>query len=239
MHILGKYLVETHAHTSEISPCATCPAQLFGELFAQHGYSTVILTNHLCRAVYDKKGFTSWNSYIDSFVEGFRLAEKAAAGRFTVLMGAEINFTGAPNDYLAYGITEEFMLKHPDFTESSPKEFYPLAKENGILLIQAHPFRFGTRIINPDYLDGYEIYNGNPRHNSNNDIAAAWASKHGKPATAGTDFHEPGDIGLCGMEFDLPIASVDDFIHAILSGSGKAHEPQGLMHDARCIMHNE
>lgn len=37
--------------------------------------------------------------------------------------------------------------------------------------MQAHPFRNGLKIVDPKHLDGIETYNGNPRHDSRNEIA--------------------------------------------------------------------
>ncbi len=209
------YLVETHAHTSEVSRCARCYAPEFGELFAAHGYSTVFLTNHFTSYTFLKAGLQSWNEWVDYFLRGYELAAEAAKGRFRVILGMEICFDEGDNDYLIYGITEKFLRENEGLTALSPKTFYPLAKENGLLVVQAHPFRFGMTLTKPDYLDGYEVFNGNPRHNSNNEFAALWAKKYEKLTTAGSDFHQPGDCGASGMIFNNDIRTNEDFITAL------------------------
>lgn len=215
---MEKFYVETHAHTSEVSSCATCGAKQLSELMLEYGYSTVFITDHMSEHTFKRAGIQCWDKKVDFFLHGFELVKDAAAGRLNVLFAMEISFVDQPNDYLVYGITEKFLRDNVDITDMTPETFYPLAKKNGLYIIQAHPFRFDSQIINPRYLDGYEVYNGNPRHNSNNSAAENWAKLHGKLATGGTDFHEPGDIGLSGMVFTKEIKTTDDYIAALKSG---------------------
>lgn len=214
---MTKFLVETHAHSSEVSSCARCNAKELTKLMLKNGYSTVFITNHLSESTIRKSGASDWDGIIDFFLDGFKLIKKEANGRLNVILSMEINFDIDDNDYLVYGVTEKFLRDNKNLTEMSPRTFYPLAKNNGLYIIQAHPFRFGSRLIKPDYLDGYEIFNGNPRHNSNNDIAKSWALKYEKLTTAGSDFHEKGDAGISGMYFDKEIKSTEDFIEALKS----------------------
>lgn len=67
--------------------------------------------------------------------------------------------------------------------------------------MQAHPFRNGLKIVDPKHLDGIETYNGNPRHDSRNEIAKAWAQKFGMLETSGSDFHEREDFARGGVIF--------------------------------------
>ena len=48
-------------------------------------------------------------------------------------------------------------------------------------------------------LDGVEVCNENPRHNSHNDRALAYAKEHHLLMTAGSDVHELGDAGGAGL----------------------------------------
>lgn len=215
---LKKFFVETHAHTSEVSSCATCGAKQLSKQMLKHGYATVFITNHMSEHTFKKRGITDWDKKIDFFLDGFELVKNAANGRFHAILAMEINFAGENNDYLVYGITERFLRENADMLHMTPKTFYPLAKENGLYVIQAHPFRFDSTIINPDHLDGYEIFNGNPRHNSNNFAAQIWAKQYGKLTTGGTDFHEPDDAGISGMYFTDEIKTTADYINALKKG---------------------
>ena len=72
------------------------------------------------------------------------------------------------NDYLVFGVTEEFLLKYnntdTNFLEMPIGEFSKIAHENGLLLFQAHPFRNHMTITDHNLLDGIEVYNGCVRH---------------------------------------------------------------------------
>ena len=61
------------------------------------------------------------------------------------------------------------------------------------------------KVTNPKYLDGIEIFNGNPRHNSSNDIAEMWAKKYDLMVTSGSDYHEYEDLGTGGIWFNKEI----------------------------------
>ncbi|MCL1964195.1 MAG: GNAT family N-acetyltransferase, partial [Firmicutes bacterium] len=51
----------------------------------------------------------------------------------------------------------------------------------------------------PPQIDGIEIFNGNPRHNSQNRLAAGFAARHGLRTIVGSDIHHKGDAGAVGM----------------------------------------
>jgi hypothetical protein len=136
---------------------------------------------------------------VDYFLDGWRKARLAAPDGFHVLLGMEINFYENGNDYLVYGLDESFLYKHEDLLHMGIELFSNLSRDSGLLLYQAHPFRNQMTIVNPALLDGVEIHNGNPRHNSRNDIAAAWAQKYQLKTIGGSDFHEFEDAARGGI----------------------------------------
>lgn len=198
-----------HLHTHETSNCAHIAAKVAVEDYIKAGYDGIVVTDHLSPSTYMKYGreLLPWNKKVDFFLRGYKAMKKAAAGRINVLLGMELRFrtSEGDNDYLVYGITKEFLYAHPELLTLNIRQFYKLAQENGFLVFQAHPFRFGMKVTNPKYLDGVEIFNGNPRHNSNNDIAEMWAKKYDLMATSGSDYHELEDLGSGGIWFDKEI----------------------------------
>ena len=153
------------------------------------------------------------------FLSGYNDLKAALDGRMTVLLGMEIRFYDHPNDYLVYGVTEEFLRNNGDLMAMKPKSFSKLSHENGLLFVQAHPFRRDMQVEDWNLLDGYEIGNMNPRHKSNNDIAEAWAKKHGKTVvTSGSDFHQIEDVALGGIYFKNEIKTNEDLVKELLSG---------------------
>lgn len=206
---MKKYLYEMHLHTNETSNCAHIDAKDAVEEYIKAGYDGIVVTDHLSSSTYMKykRELLPWRKKIDFFLRGYKAAKKAAAGRINILLGMELRFrtSEGDNDYLVYGITEEFLREHPELLDLNIRKFYKLAQENGLLVFQAHPFRVGMKVTNPNFLDGIEIFNGNPRHNSSNDIAEVWAKKYDLMVTSGSDYHEYEDLGTGGIWFDKEI----------------------------------
>ncbi len=206
---MKKYLYEMHFHTKNTSNCANVPAKISVEEYIKAGYNGIVVTDHLSTSTYMKYGreLLPWKKKIDFFLRGYNEAKKTANGRIPVLLGMELRFrtSEGENDYLVYGINEDFLYNTPNLLEMNIRKFYELAQKNGFLVFQAHPFRVGMKVTNPKYLDGVEIFNGNPRHNSSNDIAEMWAKKYDLMVTSGSDYHEIEDLGSGGIWFNKEI----------------------------------
>jgi hypothetical protein len=218
-----EYLFEMHAHTKEVSVCAVAYAKDLIESYKDSDYAGIVLTNHINEATFKNVGLedATWDEKIDHFMKGFNAVKEAAGERFVVLMGFELNFYGcSDNDYLVYGATEEFLRSHGDLMAKTPKLVSKLCRENGLLFTQAHPFRRGMDIVDWNILDGYEIFNGNPRHQSNNEIAEIWAKRHNKSIVlSGSDFHEIGDACAGGIYFKNPVNSNEDLLRELRNGN--------------------
>ncbi len=219
---LKKYLYEMHLHTKETSNCAHIPAKTAVEEYIKAGYDGIVVTDHLSPSTYMKYGreLLPWSKKVDFFLRGYKAVKKAAAGRIDVLLGMELRFrtSEGDNDYLVYGINEEFLYKTPKLLEMNIKSFYELAHKNGFLVFQAHPFRVGMKVTNPKFLDGIEVFNGNPRHNSSNDIAVAWAKKYDLMVSSGSDYHEIEDLGSGGIWFNKELTDNKNLVDEMLSG---------------------
>ena len=206
---MKKYLYEMHFHTKNTSNCANVSAEKAVEEYIKAGYDGIVVTDHMSTSTYMKFGreLLSWKKKVDFFLRGYKEAVKTANDRINVLLGMELRFktSEGDNDYLVYGITEEFLYKHPELLYLNSKKFYELCQKNGFLVFQAHPFRVGMKVTNPKFLDGIEIFNGNPRHNSSNDIAEIWAKKYDLMVTSGSDYHEIEDLGSGGIWFNKEI----------------------------------
>lgn len=213
------YLWETHAHTAGISPCGHVSPERMAQMYAEAGYTGVVLTNHLNPYIFGSHANDSWEQKLRWFFGGGERLQQAAGTKLRVLCGAELRFYGADNDYLVYGMTEDWLRAHPDIFEWGVQKFYEMAEENGFLFMQAHPFRNNMTMVNPRYLHGIEAYNGNCRHDSRNDIAAAWAKKFSLLTTAGSDFHEEEDAARGGILTERDIRTMEDFIAAVREGA--------------------
>ena len=202
-------------HTSEVSVCAKLTAPEMAELYIQAGYHTVVVTNHYSPTTVEAMG-KDWS--IDRYLVGYRKMKEYAKGRLHVLLGAELRFLGGNNDYLLYGLTEKFLYEHPDLHKMSLNTFSPLARENGILLIQAHPFRKFMHVCDPTLLDGMEVYNVNNNAFSNH-IALEWARHYGLIGTSGSDLHSSKTHIGGGLLTDTPIRSENELLETLKNRS--------------------
>lgn len=95
----------------------------------------------------------------------------------SVFLGMELCTEESSNDYLLFGVTEDFVYDNPRLYEWSMADVCRLAKRYGILVFQAHPYRAGL-MFTPGVLDGVEVCNANPRENSQNHLALAASLEH-------------------------------------------------------------
>ena len=213
---MSSFTIEMHYHTSEVSACARVKAASSIQLLDQCGYDAAVVTDHYTPEFFRPLSQLAWPDQVNQYLAGFHAAESAAAAlAIRVFLGMEIRFAENNNDYLVYGVTRSFLLDHPDLHQLGIRRFSRLCREHGLLIYQAHPFRNGMTIINPDYLDGVEGLNANPRHDSRNDIAKAWAARYQLPWIAGSDFHQTGDEGLSGLVFPNPINNERELVKAL------------------------
>lgn len=224
---MAEFLTEMHFHTAETSNCGRMAAKESVNRYIKLGYKTIILTDHLSTHTYFKYDYNSlsWDEKIDIFLKGYNASVDAANGEISILLGMELRFDddNDPNDYLVYGISEKFLRKNKDLLDMNIKSFSKLAHKNGLLIFQAHPFRFGMKVTNPKYLDGVETFNGNPRHNSNNEVSALWAKNYNLMTTAGSDHHEDGDEGSGGIIFKNEITSNEILLKELNSQNYKLY----------------
>lgn len=193
---------ELHAHTSETSPCANISARKLVMMYEDKGYDAVVITDHYSKWVMDSNHITKPQEFTEFFLNGYRCALNYAQNHeynIKILLGAEVSLLESPNDYLLYGTDEEFFNQNPLLFKMSLKKLYKLCHKNGILLVQAHPYRAYCTPSDVHFLDGVEVYNGNPRHNSNNNKAYKWAEENGLIMTSGSDFHEEEDLARGGI----------------------------------------
>ncbi len=215
---MSGFLLETHAHTSEVSRCAQTPAKNVVTAYELAGYDAVVITDHMSGSSVGRLKNKSWDEKVDFFLSGYRAAldaaEKSGKG-LTVLLGMEVCFNRGENDYLVYGIDEDFLRRSGDLTVLDLKALRRLADENGLLIFQAHPFRVGMSVTDYRLLDGVEVYNGNSSHNSNNDLAMLWADKYGLLKSSGSDYHGMWGMKPGGLYFPSPVQSNDELVTAL------------------------
>ena len=193
---------ELHFHTSESSPCGKVPAKKGLTMYQKAGYGAVVVTDHFSRSVYGKKDNRDWAMVVNRFLAGYEEAKQTGQKLgVSVYLGMELRFPHDENDFLIYGLDKEYLLARPWIYEEELNQVYEDLQKHGMVIFQAHPFRKKCSRANPSYLTGIEIMNGNPRHDSRNDLAASWAREHNLVGICGSDFHQVEDLNGTGVSF--------------------------------------
>ncbi len=213
-----KYKADLHAHTCDVSVCARITVEELVDSYIEKGYSTLVIANHYAIETFQHLDHLSWREKNEHYLSAYRKAKEYANGRINILLGMEYkNHYRNQNDYLVYGITEDFILENSisdehNFLKMDIYEMVQLAHDNGCLVFQAHPFRNNATVTPPQILDGIEIVNANPRLDSRNDIAAMWAKKFNLLASAGSDTHNPGQGCKVSFRTPEPIETNEDLL---------------------------
>ena len=172
------FKLETHCHTSEVSGCSRLPAVQLVTQLKRSGYGGAVITDHFHHGYFDSLT-GSWTQKIDCFLSGYRAAcEAGAQAGLHIYCGLEFRTTTSDNDYLLFGAAPELLYSTPELHRYTIPQLRALADREGLLLVQAHPFRTGLTREDPALLDGVEVFNGNARHDSHNDDALRFAREN-------------------------------------------------------------
>lgn len=196
------YKIETHLHTNHVSKCGHLSAAEIVKGYADAGYSALIVTDHYNRTTFDFLGIdpAAPGDKLTPFLDGYRrVREEAEKVGIRVFRGAELRFDECDNDYLFYGWLDDVLAEPEEVFRMGIAGFALMARAAGGLIIQAHPYRRSCTPAIARYLDGVEVRNMNPRHDSHNDQAEAYAEEYGLIRTSGSDCHRTEDIGLGGI----------------------------------------
>ena len=215
-----KYNYELHCHTAETSECAAALAKDTVEFYKSIGYSGLVITDHYSFLTFGTDSAFKRQIDVDKYLKGYYCALEAAGDDFTVLLGMEIRYFATTNDYLVYGIDEDFLRKNGNMLFKGPRRFYKLVKESGAIIVQAHPFRPYIHRANPKYIDGCEIFNGKDKDKDLNQKAQAWAKKEKfQIVTGGADYHRESQRGnVSGIITEEKINTNDDLVRILRNG---------------------
>ena len=225
--------IEMHVHTSEGSQCGKVKAREVVRMYADAGFDAIVLTNHYGTMIID--GFEhplvgKWEGFGQTprerssryFMAYEEACDEAAKCGLRVFPGMELTLTCGVEDYLLYGIDEDFVLRHSDIHKATLAEVYAICQAEGIVLIQAHPCRDGypgfsreCRLQDEKFLDGVEL-NQSPDHGNNNEQVVQWIEMHPeKIVTAGSDFHKPHFLGCGWIETERPLDNIHELAECL------------------------
>lgn len=210
-----KMKIEMHAHTSEGSSCAKIDAESIVKAYSLAGYDAIIITNHFDNDLLKDFGKTD-DEKIERYLLGYRKA-KAFETKYgiKVMLGVEIRLEPYNEDFLIYGIDEEFLFHHPNLCFMQQQEIYELCHLYDAMFFQAHPFRHPCIPQNPKFLDGVE-YNQRPNSGNNNDKLDEWIKNHPNlQLISGSDCHDLDQVGFGGIEIETSIDNIRELVNFI------------------------
>ena len=183
------YRTELHAHTSPASSCSEIAPKKVVEIYKDLGYHAITIANHFSFEYQDSDKQTVIDRFFGDFENARKKGEEIG---IKVILAAEIRFTENDNDYLIYGVTRKMMEEIYDLLPFGVDNFRRVYSMPDSVFLQAHPFRQGMERVNPAILDGIEVFNLHPNHNSKIGLAAVYAKENNYSiVTAGSDFHHP------------------------------------------------
>jgi len=218
------YRYETHLHTFPVSKCARVGVRESLEFYKTLGYDGVFITNHFIDGNINIEPDRSYeekiNFYFSDYEEAKTIGEEIG---LKVFLGVESSYHGT--DFLVYGLDKAWFLAHPECDGMDVKMLLALFRENGAVVIHAHPFREADYIghirLFPDSIDGVEIING-CRTEFENKMAGIYAENYGFLTFAGSDNHRAaGQKKLAGVCSDTPVTDEADFVRRVKNGEMK------------------
>lgn len=202
-------LIDLHTHTRRYSWDASHSADELIEASKRAGLDGLCLSEH------------------DYFWDHEDVRQLARKHDFLVLPAIEINTDGG--HALCFGLTTYVYGMH------RPAELVQHVQRAGGAMVGAHPYRrqmpwhperedeyaeaVAKAALNPLYpgCDALEAFNGRGKE-AENAFSARVIEHLGKPATAGSDAHDPPDVARCATEFLDHIEDLDGLIAALKAG---------------------
>lgn len=191
-------LADLHAHSSGISKCCRIPYEEVINQARRHGMECIVLTNHYQKSyIEDGDALKFAKRYIEEY---HKARDYGRTVDFTVIFGIEVTMEKYPAVHmLIYGVNEEFLLENPCVFDLTQQELYELVVSYGGMLVQAHPFRNGTTVLDTKYLDGIET-NCHPLYKkSYAEELIKIAEENSLVLTCGGDFHADTYRPQCGV----------------------------------------
>lgn len=211
--------IELHAHTAHSSACGRVEAAQGLAMYRDAGYDAVVITDHYNTHNLDRFPGAPLEQ-TRAWLGGYQQAKTAGETLgLRVLFGLEARLPGSENDYLIFGAEPEFVLENPQLHELDLPGLHALCRRYGALLVQAHPNRSTCTPAPHEHLDGVEVFNGNPRHDSHNDLTLSQAKRTPRLIlTSGSDFHRPEDLARGGIVTDRDVRTSRDLADCLTSG---------------------
>ena len=217
-----KYKYETHMHTSQGSACGRSTGAEMARAYKEAGYTGVFVTDHFFNGNCAVDRSLPWEEKVELFCKGYEDAkEEGDKIGLDVFFGFEYCFDAA--DFLVYNLDKEWLKAHPDIDKWEPRKAFRTMREDGGIIIHAHPFRERDYInhihLFPRDVDGVEIVNGGHFPDEiMNERARLYAGMYELPVTSGSDAHFAGHVPGCGVASDVRMEKITEYLELMKEG---------------------
>ena len=217
------YKYETHSHTSETSRCSKISGAELARFYKSLGYDGLFVTDHFFGGNTSVPYDLDWDERVRLFLAGYHAA-KAEGDRIGLDVFPGWEYTLCGNDFLVYGLDEDWLLANPDQMKLSIRDYMKKVREDGGLVIHAHPFREAGYIdmirLIPRDVDGVEVLNSSMKDEFNR--RAEWyAESYGLLRSAGSDNHVGRREKLAGVLLPERLRTGADFVRLMKSGAAE------------------
>ena len=216
------YRYETHMHTSQGSACGRSTGAEMARAYKEAGYTGVFVTDHFFNGNCAVDRSLPWEEKVELFCKGYEDAkEEGDKIGLDVFFGFEYCFDAA--DFLVYNLDKEWLKAHPDIDKWEPRKAFRTMREDGGIIIHAHPFRERDYInhihLFPRDVDGVEIVNGGHFPDEiMNERARLYAGMYELPVTSGSDAHFAGHVPGCGVASDVRMEKITEYLELMKEG---------------------
>ena len=217
------YKYQLHTHTYPCSACSGMTPQELVEGLQQGGYQGCVITNHFIGGNTGIDRRLSWHEFVKQYVNDYlECCKYAEQYDLDIIFGIE-EVVVAALEILCYGVTPEMLYAHPQLAKAGPEEWYEIMHKEGVLCIQAHPFRERAyipkaRMLPLDCIDGIEVYNA-ANTEKNNKEAEETAERHPELIlVSGADAHRKEDVCRGGILTSKRISDGKELVEVLKSG---------------------
>ena len=218
----GMYKYETHLHTSPVSACALADVEENLKFYKKAGYEGVFITNHFLDGNINIDKNLSYREKVDFYFSDYEKAlELSKQIGITVFLGVELSYDGT--DFLIYGLDKEWYISNPQIMDMKKSEELLFLKENGALVIQAHPYRgyYDHIRLYPQCIHGVEVINAS-KIDVENELARIYAESYNLVKIAGSDNHHGNKRKkLAGVSFASKLVDEIDFVNRVKNGEAE------------------
>ena len=190
--------------------------------YKEAGYTGVFVTDHFFNGNCAVDRSLPWEEKVELFCKGYEDAkEEGDKIGLDVFFGFEYCFDAA--DFLVYNLDKEWLKAHPDIDKWEPRKAFRTMREDGGIIIHAHPFRERDYInhihLFPRDVDGVEIVNGGHFPDEiMNERARLYAGMYELPVTSGSDAHFAGHVPGCGVASDVRMEKITEYLELMKEG---------------------